>query len=96
MSWVVEVGVGNNDKIKRFLKVLEEEAFQIELYEYMFINSSLQYYLIKQVYQTTMLTEFHELNDIRKIGNYHIFGLKKIDEGGAIPTKKYLCTPSFN
>lgn len=60
----MEVGVENNDKIKRFLKVLEEEAYQIELYEYMFINSSLQYNLIKQVYQTTMLTEFHELNDI--------------------------------
>ena len=82
MSWVVEVGVDNNDKIKRFLKVLEEEAYQIEQYENMFINSSLQYNLIKQVYQTTMLTEFHELNDIRKIGNDHIFGLKKSTKAG--------------
>ena len=82
MSWVVEVGVDNNDKMKRFLKVLEEEAYQIEQYENMFINSSLQYNLIKQVYQTTMLTEFHELNDIRKIGNDHIFGLKKSTKVG--------------
>lgn len=84
MSWVVEVGVDNNDKIKRFLKVLEEEAYQIEQYEYMFINSSLQYILIKQVYQTTMLTEFHELDDIRKIGNDHIFGLKKSTKAGQL------------
>ena len=47
MSWMVEVGVENNDKIQRFLKVLVKEAYQIKIYEYMFINSFLQYNLIK-------------------------------------------------
>lgn len=42
-----------------------------------------------------MITEIHELNDIRKIGNDHIFGLKKSTKVGQFQLRNIYVHPLF-